>query len=99
VLGSSVDTRGDLVVVGSPFDDPPAGDGAGSVCVYEVVAPGVFDEHKLTASDGSGTDALGWSVATDGRRVIAGAVFDQDPQPRATHGSAYVFDRRPGGAN
>lgn len=45
---------------------------------------------KLVASDGSGDDRFGVSVALDGSDAIIGAYFD-DPGGQSNAGSAYVF--------
>ncbi|HEB70791.1 MAG TPA: hypothetical protein ENI88_14420 [Desulfobulbus sp.] len=54
---------------------------------YPVVVDPVFQQAKLTASDGAAGDLFGRSVAVDGQTIVVGA-----PSGGA-HGTAYVFQK------
>ena len=72
LFGWSVDRAGELVVVGAPGDDD-AGSEAGAVYVYRDVRGQLTFEAKLVSSVAQSAESLGWSVATDGTSVFAGA--------------------------
>jgi FG-GAP repeat len=98
-FGSSVAVSGDTVVVGAPEDDVGANGNQGSAYVF--VKPGGgwasgAETAKLTASDGAGSDELGWSVAVSGDTAVAGAIYD-DVGANGDQGSAYVFVKPGGG--
>jgi hypothetical protein len=84
-FGEGVSISGDLIVVGSPWDDDP--NGSGSAYVFRREGVTWVQEDKLTASDTAAGDGFGQSVAIDADRVVIGAKFDDDM------GSAYVFRR------
>jgi hypothetical protein len=100
-FGWSVCIDGDTIVIGAFFDDVGANVDQGSAYVYErdYGGPDNWGEvTKLTASDGTGNDRLGWSVSIFGDTIVAGAYGDQIG-PNAAQGSAYVFERDLGGAD
>ncbi len=87
-FGYSVSISGDLAVVGAP------GDSCGSVYVFKKPANGrnkTTEIAKLTASDGSAQDCLGFSVSISGDVIIAGA--PDDNQKGDYSGSAYIFEK------
>jgi len=89
----SVDDTG--IVVGAPEDSNENGGGAGSAYVFERDPNGVWlQSAKLLASDGTGGDALGTSVAIHDDVIVVGAPED-DPFGLFNTGSAYVFERDP----
>jgi len=89
-FGVSVAVSGDTVVVGAIWDDDN-GIGSGSAYIYEFVG-GVWEETKLTASDGAENDSFGRSVAISGDTAIVGAYLaDNDTWPDT--GAAYIFQR------
>ena len=94
-FGSSVAIDGNLVVVGSPFDDDK-GTTSGSVYIYARQNDGGWKEQaKLVASDGAASDDFGLTVAISDNWVLVGSPFDDDKG--TTSGSAYVFTRNADG--
>ena len=87
-FGISVSVDGDVVVIGSRFDDD-AGGRAGSAYVYRYNAGYWVEEDKLTASDAAVDDAFGYSVSVSGDTAVIGAYGDDDGGESS--GSAYVF--------
>ena len=93
-FGYSVGISGDVVVVGAYRD----GGDTGAAYVFEKPMSGwvnMTEDAKLTASDGAGSDKLGFSVDIDGNYVVIGAPEDDDNGLNS--GSAYVFERPGGG--
>ena len=92
-FGSSVAIRGNMMVVGAPFDQY-GGVMTGSAYVYSIMEtdPSKF-EQRLLASDGEFGDLFGWSVAMDGSSVVVGALYE-NVQPSES-GAAYVFTLAP----
>jgi hypothetical protein len=75
-FGRSVAVKDDVIAVGAPTDDLTTGTDAGSVYVYRYKGSFLLwqEEQKLTASDGTNYDYLGFSVAMrDHDTVLAGA--------------------------
>ena len=85
--GSAVAILGDLAILGSPFADGSGVD-SGSAAIFRRVAGDWVQEALLTASDASGGDRLGGSVAITPDLAIVGAQGDDDET-----GAAYVFRR------
>jgi hypothetical protein len=90
-FGSSTDTQGDLLVVGTPGDDTKNTD-AGSVFVYrfDSVARSWNLEQQLFASDAVYGAEFGYSVALDGDAIVVGAPFTSTGKG-AWSGEAYVY--------
>ena len=89
-LGVTVALSGDTVVAGAPLDESNRGS------AYVFVKPvggwiNATQTAKLTASDGTAPDLLGFAVGVSGDTVVAGAYGDD-----SFRGSAYVF-LKPGG--
>ncbi len=92
-LGFSVAVSGNTVVVGAPSASIGGNIAAGAAYVFVKPASGWASETqtaKLTASDGTTSDQMGWSVAVSGNTVVVGAPntcvgFTSKP------GKAYVF--------
>jgi hypothetical protein len=83
-FGVSVAMSGNTVVVGMNSTSIP-----GTVYVFEKPATGwdnMTQVAKLTASDGTANNALGYSVAISGNTIVAGA-----PNADGYLGAAYVF--------
>lgn len=87
-FGEAVAVSGDLALVGAFLDDDSGSD-SGSAFVYRFDSLTWNPETKLLASDGAAGDIFGLSVATDGNRVLIGALGDQDLGLNS--GSAYIF--------
>ena len=86
-FGYSVAISGNVIAVGSLYDDSCA-PGAGSIYVYRYDGSRWNQEQELKASDCATQDFLGFSVAVDGDRIIAGALL----YGRDYSGAAYVFN-------
>ncbi|MEM6672259.1 MAG: hypothetical protein AAF726_05410 [Planctomycetota bacterium] len=103
-FGSAVAIEGDLAVVGARDDvgSATAAYGPGTVTVFRRIAGAWSQEARLTASDGATRDAFGASVAVDrranGRDVIVVGAPGRGSGSFDSPGSAYVFERGPGGA-
>lgn len=60
-----------------------------------AAARSLINDQKLTASDGTGIDFFGISVAVSGSTLVVGAPFDSIGTS-SNQGSAYVFERHGG---
>ena len=89
-MGSAVSVGGGTIVAGSIYH----GSQKGIVYTFPATAAGSSPESaKLTASDGSTSDFLGGSVATDGQTILAGAPLDDFvADTNSNQGSVYRFD-------
>lgn len=88
-FGRSVSVSGNIVVVGADLADVGAAD-QGSAYLYQYnPSTSVWDETKLTASDGTANDNFGNSVSVSGNTVIVGA--DSDDVGGTDQGSAYLY--------
>jgi hypothetical protein len=99
LFGQSVAIGGDTVVVGAQYDSTGGNANHGSAYVFVRPQEGWMDMSetiKLTASDRTGFDYFGSSVAIDGDTVVVGADHDEIGG-NAYQGSAYVFVRPVGG--
>ncbi|HUU96643.1 MAG TPA: FG-GAP repeat protein [Phycisphaerae bacterium] len=102
-FGRSVSISGDVAVIGAPWDDE-WGDQSGAAYVFRRDDNGTpsdpsddfwVEQAKLTASDAAEDDWFGWSVSISGDVAVIGAYRDGDGGYRS--GSAYVFEKPPGG--
>ena len=86
LFGVSVGVGGTIIVVGSRNGNGVV-DGSGTVYIYD---------HKgnalgiVSASDGAVADYFGWSVDTDGNKIVVGAYLDDDNGNNS--GSLYIYD-------
>lgn len=94
-FGLSVAVSINTVVVGSPEDDLPAGNDAGSAYAFFRIGSVWAQQAKLTASDAAGGDEFGTSVAISGETALIGAP-EEDNANGADAGSAYAFLRTKG---
>ena len=102
-FGRSVAISGDVMAVGSPYDDslnePCCGFNQGVVYVFQRPASGSWadatETAQLTMSSASGQDHLGLSVAIDGDTIVAGA--SHDDVHHDYNGAVYVFTKPAGG--
>lgn len=89
-FGTSVAARGDVVVIGAHGNAGVGTDpNTGSAFLFHFSGTEWIEAAKLTASDGDGGDAFGYSVAVSDSVVLVGARHDGDLGTIA--GSAYVF--------
>ena len=95
----SVAVDGDVVVVGTPFEDS-IDDEAGAAYIFERNTGGVnawAQVKKLTASDGAASDSFGFAVAVAGDVIVVGASDKNTGQYKS--GAAYIFERNANGTN
>jgi hypothetical protein len=93
-FGYAVAIAGSTAVVGAWPKDGGSGDRAGAVYIFErnLGGPNAWGQAtKLTASDSTGFELFGYSVAVSGDSVLIGAPADDNFGP--TIGAAYVFQR------
>ena len=94
-FGTSVAISGETAVIGA-VGGRVGQDLVGAAYVFTRNEPPFWNQHtKLTASDSSGSDELGFAVAISGNEVIAGA-----PQHSAgglSSGAAYIFEQKEDG--
>ena len=84
-FGSSVSVSGDIIVVGSWFDDDK-GSNSGSAYIFSTSGKYIA---KITAPDGAADDRFGSSVSVSGNIIVVGAWGDQVHGYRS--GSAYIY--------
>ena len=73
--------------------------------MYPVIVDPIFQQAKLTASDGTGGadqagDWFGYSIAVDGNTIVVGAPEHDEKIDASTYhiyqGTAYIFEKRAG---
>jgi hypothetical protein len=89
-FGVAVGISEDTAIVGARYDDD-LGSNAGSAYVFTRQNGTWSRQQKLTASDGTGYDLFGGSVAISGNAVIVGAAGHNGKGPNT--GAAYIFTR------
>ncbi len=90
-LGTSVAISGDYAMIGVPEDDTDNGRNAGSVQVFFRSETGWVQHQKLNASDTTGGDEFGVTLAMSGDYAVVGAPRKDDVGNNS--GAAYVFTR------
>lgn len=101
LFGSSVAVAGDVIVVGSPYDDDQ-GTNAGAAFIFERNAGGENNwgqVRKLAATELQPEDHFGCSVAACGDVILVGASGDNRTLFSIDSGAAYVFERNADGTN
>jgi len=93
--GFSVGLRGARAVLGAPYSDDK-GPEAGAIHVFKGGSGTWNHAAELTAIDGTAGDELGFSVATDGSRFVAGAP-SAAVAGHTDSGRVYVFHEIIGG--
>jgi len=88
-LFHEVAISGDWIVVGA-YQDDDNGDNSGSAYLFRRDGETWLEDTKLVASDGSGGDMFGASVAVDGNLLCVGAYKDDDNGENS--GSVYLFE-------
>ena len=89
-FGRSVALSGDTLAVGAPGKADKGAD-TGAAYIFARSDESWTQQAKLTASDASTTDSLGWSVSLNGDTMAAGAFGDAEKGVDA--GSVYVYKR------
>lgn len=95
LFGFAVAISENTLAVGAPLDDESAGADAGAVYVYTRSGVSWSLQQRLVASDVTGNDQFGRSVAIDGDTLVVGAQLD-DSTGNNNSGAAYVFQRTAG---
>ncbi len=90
MFGASISLDGDTALVGA-VNDYDGGPFSGSVYVFTRLGDNWAQQDKLTASDATGGDQFGISVALDGDTALVGA-WNND-EGGTNSGSAYIFTR------
>ena len=85
--GQSIAIDGNLVAVGSPYDDV-GGENSGVVKVYDRATGALL--HLLKNPRAADGDSFGFSVALSGTRLAVGSPFDNTGADNS--GRAYVFE-------
>jgi len=91
-FGISVALSSDTALVGAYYDEVVANDIQGSAYVFTRSGTTWSEQAHLTATDGTGGDRFGISVALSGDTALVGAYYD-DVGANTNQGSAYVFTR------
>lgn len=89
--GRSVAAGGDFLVIGA-YNDGRMGVGAGSVAVYRKTAGVWTEEADLTRSPADPGAWFGYSVATDGQRIVVGTPYARTPTVKTGAASVYRFE-------
>ncbi|TDJ67328.1 MAG: hypothetical protein E2O39_14925 [Planctomycetota bacterium] len=97
-FGWAVDIDGDVIVVGSKFDDDGVSN-SGSAYVYRRSGTTWAQETKLHASDPASIAQFGDAVAIDGDTIVVGAWQDDGPGTGAFFFSGAAYAYRYDGAN
>ncbi len=96
-FGGSVALAGNTLAIGSRLYDAGGRLGAGAAYVFTKSGTTWSQAAKLTASTSLQLAYLGYSLAVDGDTVLVGAYGDDTVFGELGSGSAYVFDKPPGG--
>jgi len=88
LFGSSVQIKGDKIIVGAP-GDKANGPAAGAAYIFQDSGTGWVQVAKLLPGDGATDDHFGSSVSISGAFAIIGAHGDDDNGTDS--GSAYIF--------
>ncbi len=91
-FGSSVAISGNTVVVGANNKVVGNNNSQGAAYVFTFNGATWSQQQELSASDGTGGDNFGASVAVSGNTAVIGALFRQVGN-NAREGSTYVFTR------
>ncbi len=88
-FGQVVSLRGDRALI-SAYKDDDAGNDAGAAYVFDFNGSDWVQSQKLTAQDGGGNHAFGFSLNLSDDRALVGAFLYNDGSN--TTGAAYVYD-------
>jgi len=95
----TLSSDGSTALIGTPGDDDPNGEDAGSAYVFDGSGGSWTQQAKLAPDDGDNGDSFGESVtlSSDGSTALIGADEDEDPNGSGDElfsgaGSAYVFE-------
>ena len=91
----NVSISGETIAVGAPIHSTrPDFSGFHAGAIYVFVRSGATwtQQAKLTASDGTTSDVLGWSISISGETIVGGAT-NHSTSAGTNAGAAYVFVR------
>lgn len=88
-FGSSVALEENLVVVGAPYRDSPAGTRTGAVYVYQKNNTGWTLAGELYPAKGAKDDRFGHTVAVHGSTIVVGAPYASTTSKNS--GAVYLF--------
>ena len=97
-FGWSVSIDINTIIVGAYYDDVGANNNQGSAYTFVRHGNEWIEESHPTASDVEVDDFFGGSVSISGDTIVVGAYGD-DVSVNINQGSAYVFERKQGGAD
>jgi hypothetical protein len=89
-FGTSVAISGDIIVVGTPYDDPGAGSEAGTAFVFRRIGGTWVQQAHVYASSYANDERFGERVDVWGKTILIGARRDDTPAGQNA-GSAYIF--------
>jgi hypothetical protein len=89
-FGESVCIKGNIVIIGAPYDDIGADAQQGSADVYGFNGTSWLLQERLVATDGLPDDNFGFSVTVEGNYAFVGAPND-DVDANVDQGSVYQF--------
>ncbi len=93
-FGGAVAISGDVAVIGAPLADP-RGEDSGAAYIFRRIGGVWTQEAKIVPPDGQAGDSFGAAASILGTIAVIGAHRDDDNG--ADSGSAYVYERLPGG--
>lgn len=88
LFGTSVDINGNLIVIGSIFDNTSAGVNTGSVSLFDATSGAPLT--KLQPADGHTLQNFGTWVALDNNQIVVGAPRDGETANEA--GAGYIYN-------
>jgi hypothetical protein len=88
-FGRSVGVVGDLIAVGA-YGDDAGGSDAGAAYVFRFGGATWTEEQKLTASDATSNDRMGWSIGVHPEVIVVGA-DSADNGAALGAGAVYVY--------
>ena len=94
-FGQAFAIDGDLLAVGAR-DAVESGSDVGAVYLFDLNGTSPTQVGRITASDGTSGDRLGWSVDVSGNLIAAGARYE-DLSGNSNVGAAYLFRRETNG--
>ncbi len=93
-FGLFVSMSGDTIVAGAPFADINGRESQGAAYVFKEPLNGwegdLFEQAKITASNGVAFDLFGYNVAISGDTIVANAT-NHDANGNDDQGTAYIF--------
>lgn len=92
-FGGSVSISGDLIIVGSDYDDDD-GLNSGSAYLFTRGSGGTWDTGtKITAPDGAASDYFGSAVSVDSDTILCGSPLSDDKGNESGNVHIFTFDR------